>query len=260
MYRKDVTNEEIEIAMQPVLDELSRFLVPRVKLEEDKKNHSKEKPKEEINISEEEKEYLKSILEHPNLSVTARGEKLFGFSADKRTRIKKNLLDKKLILEFSVDLGSDFGGRVKLLRLTEQGYKLLGEKPPLSTNFSKRGSLEHIWWQEFIAQDYLARDYKAIIEKELNGKAADIGIIAENETVAVEVELSPKNAITNFKQDIDAGFTRTIIACKNYQVKKQIQNKVNSFIAENPIYKGKEKIILLTDFPFVKKLNNEIRG
>jgi len=263
VYRKDVTDSEIERAMNPVLQKLSRFLAPRVKPEsqEGQKRNPGENRKEKIAISKDEKEYLKSILEYPNLSVTARGEKLFGFSADKRTRIKRNLLDKKLIEEFSVDLGRDFGGRVKFLELADAGYKIIGKAhSPKASRFSKRGSLEHIWWQRHIARDYEKRGYKAIIEKELNGKSSDIGVIKDNEIVAVEIELSPKNAVTNLKQNIDAGFTRTMIACKNNKVKKIVDKKITSFMEDNPDYRDKAKIILLTDFPFIKKLYKEIRG
>ena len=218
-------------------------------------------PKKESKLSDEEREYLKSIIEYPNRSVTARGEKLFGFSADKRTRIKRNLLDKKLIDEFTVGLGRPFGGRVKLLRLTDKAYDILGKKPvKKDPGLLQRRSSEHIWWQEHIARDYSARGYQAIIEKQMNGKSADIGVVKNNEVVAVEVELSPKNAITNLKQNIDAGFTRTIIACKNKSTKKEIETKLTSFFKKNLTYQDKATVILLTDFPFVKKLFQEIRG
>ena len=275
LYKKDVTDEEIRIAMEPVYQEISKFLVQRIKpmkensvqerpKQKDKQKsnlrNAQEKQKNPVTISHEEREYLKSILEFPNLSVTARGEKLFGFSADKRTRIKKALLEKKLILEFSVDLGSGFGGRVKLLKLTDEGYKFLGLKPPEQPRFSKRGSLEHMWWQERIAQDYNERGYQAVVEKELNGKCADTGVSKGDEIVAVEIELTPKNAITNFKENCDAGFSRTIIACKNARVKKTTEGKIASFIESNPGYANKAKIILLSEYPFLKKLSSEIRG
>lgn len=262
-YRKDITDEEISREMQPVLKELEKFLVPRVKPENETtetENSEKEKNDENMNLTDEEKDYMKSIIEHPSLSVTARGEKLFGFSADKRTRLKNNLINKKLIVEFSVDLGPEFGGRVKMLRLTEKGYKAIDEKPLTQTEYSNRPSLEHICWQELIARDYTEKGYKAVIEKKLKGKSADIGVIKDNEIVAVEVELTPKNAITNLKQNIDAGFTRTIIACRNRKVKKETEKKLNAFLEENPQYKDRAEVILLTDFPFVKKIHKIIRG
>ena len=175
--------------------------------------------------------------------------------------MKNDLLKKGLIEEFSVDLGITCGGRVKLLRLTRRGYELIGKKPPLEpSGILKKASCEHIWWQEFIAKDYRARGYKAVIEKELNGKSADIGVMTDHETVAVEVELTPRNALTNFKENIDAGFTRTLIACKNYRVKKEVEKKLFSFFKEHPAYEGKAKVVLLTDFPFVKNVIDEIRG
>ena len=137
---------------------------------------------------------------------------------------------------------------------------MIGKNAPSHNSaLPKRGSLEHIWWQECIAKDYSARGYKAIIEKQLNEKSTDIGVMKDNEIVAVEVELSPKNAITNFKDNIDAGFTRTIIACKNNKVKKETKKKLTSFLGQNPNYEEKAKVILLTDFPFVKSLFKEMK-
>lgn len=267
VFKKDVTDEEISIAMKPFYREIQQFLVPRVKRAENtrknpprSKQHKKSAKKKQMTITQEEKEYTESIFDYPNLNLTARGE-LLGFSSDKRTRIKNNLIKNQMIIEFSVDLGRETGGRVKLLKLTDDGYRVLGEKPPQKIKgISKRGSLEHIWWQECIAQDYNKKGYKAIIEKELNGKCADIGVIKGGEIVAVEVELSPKNAVTNFKQNMEVGFSRTIIACKNYLVKKETEKKILRFIEKHPHYTGKAKIILLKDFPFVKNLRKEIRG
>ena len=147
-----------------------------------------------------------------------------------------------------------------MLRLTDEGYKLLGKTPQTKDSLAKYGSLEHQWWQEHIAKDYSERGYNAVIEKNLNGKSADIGVMTKDEMVAVEVELTPKNAITNFKQDLDAGFNRVIIACQNTRVKKEIERKLQSFLEQHYSYRGKAKVILLNEFPFVKKLMAEIRG
>lgn len=295
-YKKDLTDFEIEQAQQGLMEQLRKGFVKREPLRFEtaqKTKPKKRKPKNrgqrksasdnqgscvsanqhngnqttttqesnelQAELTSEEQEYMASILEHPNMGVTARREKIFGWSADKGTRLKNGLIDKGLIDEFSVDLGKAFGGRVKMLRLTERGYKALGITPPESLS-PRQGSFEHIWWQVQIANDYAQRGYTANIEKVLRSKSADIGVSNGKEWVAVEVELSPRTALSNFRQNIDAGFARTIIACKNAKVKKQVEATLDSFLERNPSYKGKGTVMLLADFPFVKQLHKEIRG
>jgi hypothetical protein len=212
-----------------------------------------------VSITDEERDYLNSIIEHSNCSVSNRGKSLFGFSSNKSNAIKKDLIQNRLIQEFSVSLGRAFGGTVKMLRLTLKGYLALGIKPP--KQYSKlQGSLEHIWWQENIAMDYRGKGYKAIIEQELNEKAVDVGVEKNNELVAVEIELTPNNAVYNFRADIDVGFSRVFIACKNNNVKRIIEKQLQIFLANNIAYMSKSKVVLLSEFPFVKKLHNEIKG
>jgi hypothetical protein len=280
--KKDVTDSEIEQAMKPVLADLSRHLVKREIVKEEEPEQPKQKKKkpgrrgsrksgqrrgnasgsqgdsEQKAISDDERGYMESIIDEPNLSVTARAKRL-GLSADKSTKLRNGLIAKALVHEFSVDLGMEFGGRVKMLRLTDDGYKALGETPPKPLPKSQ-GSLEHIWWQVHIANDYAERGYRANIERQINGKAADVGVSNGKEIVAVEVELSPKNVVYNLKADIDAGFSRVIVACKNQRIKNESERQIKSFIETNPSYEGKYKVVLLKEFPFVRKLFKEIRG
>ena len=257
-----ITDRDIEVRMRPVLEELSRYFKQRVRIE-----RKVEKPNagKQINITpkpnREQTEYLRSIIDYPNLSVTARGTNLFGFSSNKMTKLKKILLEMEFMVEFTVDLGKEYGGRGKLLRLTRLGYQTLKMKPPTEQRgIHARESLEHLWWKEQIHKDYQARGYEAEIEYRLNGKSADIGVRKGDETVAVEVELTPKNAVPNLRKNLEAGFTRTIIACKNSKVKKEVERKVRAYAEENGVPDSKYKIILLNEFPFVKKLHQEIRG
>ena len=268
MKKKDVTDQEIEESMRPVLEELSQYFKPRVRLgyqppkkKANPRNKKSQPVKEKVNLSSEQLSYLGNIHEKPNLSVTARGKTQFGYSADKNTRLKGSLIEAGLVEAFTVDLGRSFGGRVTLLRLTRQGYRAIGKTPPPEREgLHKRASLEHVFWQEFLVESYRAKGFKAFMEYAQNGKRADVGVIRGNETVAVEVELSPKNLLPNFKKNIDAGFDRTVIACKNSAVRKQAEKQLAVFIDRNPEYAGKAKLVLLNEFPFVKKLHREIRG
>lgn len=291
MARKNVTDSEIEVVMKPVHASLAKFLVKRQQVQDEEPEQTKKKPKKkagrqrsgnsanrggsisanpgggvsggqddsgQTTLSEEERDYLQNVYKFPNLCLTGRKEKL-ALSADKSTRVKNSLVGNGLVVEFSVDLGKNFGGRVKMLMLTKKGYGVMGVTG--ENEFSPRqGSFEHIWWQTYIAKDYAQRHFRANIERVLNGKSADVGVQRGNEIVAVEVELTPKNALHNFKADTDAGFARVILACKNQNVKSQVEKKINAFIKDNPKYEGKARIMLLNEFPFVKSLKKEIRG
>ena len=284
MKKKDVTDSEIEQLMRPVLQELSRHLVKREPIEEDEPQQAKKKkPKkksrmqggrksgtqggnvsgrqgdsEHIVISEEEKDCLVSVFENPIYNLSAHRNRL-AYSADKFSNVKTELLNSGLVDEFSVDLGKDFGGRVKMLSLTDKGYKALNKKQPKKPS-SRQGSLEHQFWANQIEIFYRQNGFKASLERTLNGKAADVGIQKNGEVFAVEIELSPKNCLYNFKTDIDAGFAKVIVACKNQNVKNQSEKMINAFMVENPEYEGKAKIMMLNEFSFTKSLGRKIRG
>ena len=257
----NVTEKDIEARMKPVLEELSKYFKPRVRMvrkaEPPKSEKGKKAPPKP---SREQLDYLRSIWVKPDLSVTARG-KAHGFSANKSTRLKKKLIEDGLVCEFSVDLGRDFGGHVKLLKLTNLGLKAIGKVPPKPLEgIAERQGHGHRWWSDKIFSDYKARGYRAIREYSLNGKAADIGVITEKEKVAIECEISPKNITANFRKNMEAGFDRSIIACKNKAVLKQAEIGLSAFVAERPEYQNKFRLVLLNEFPFIKKLRKEIRG
>ena len=270
LRKKDVSDREAQESARGFLALMKPYLEkrktqpkepPRESSREQKPEPQSNKKDKKYKLTIEETEYLQSILDHPNLSVTARGTKLFGYSSNKMTNLKKILMDMGLLHAFTVDLGREFGGRVMLIRLTDKGYEALQKKPPEGQKgIHERESLEHLWWKEQIKKDYEKRGYRAEIEKELNGKQADIGVSKGDEIVAVEVELTPKNAVSNLKRNLEAGFTRTLIACKNYRVKKEVEQKAKAFAEENNIPESKYRILLLSEFPFIKQLYREIRG
>ena len=42
--------------------------------------------------------------------------------------------------------------------------------------------------------------------------------------------------------------------------RKEAERKIAAFIEHHPQYSGKAKILLLTEFPFLRELEKEIRG
>lgn len=256
-FKKNVTDAEIEAMMKPHLDALMKKVVThsdnsRAKDEAqeipnpevDKRHESKS-----IQITSEEKEYLESIFEKPNFSITQRAREL-GLSSYINDKMKKTLLKKNLISEFSLNLGHATRGVVKLLELTSAGYKAIGKEIP---DLNKRNcSSEHWFWQVNIKNYYSSLGIRAEIEFLMNGKHADVGIFQDGKTIAIEVELTPRNSIVNAKQNVKAGFDEIILALKNAQVKKAIEAHIQKHLSEDEL--KKVKVMLLSEFPFVKDI------
>lgn len=198
IHKKDVTDAEIEMAMKPVFEELSRFLVPRVKRESQPQTRPAEKrPGNDSKaidaneaIAQQELDLLKSIYASPNLSITARSARL-GLSANTMNGLKAAVIRRKFAEQFSINLGKEFGGNVVLLALTDAGYKAIGKSQGIKKPVANVGH-EHWYWQNAICEHYLRKGIDAEIEKSKGGKRADIGIVWKEKEIAIEVELSPK--------------------------------------------------------------------
>jgi hypothetical protein len=181
--------------------------------------------------------------------VTARASRL-GLSAYKMNALKKSLIKKGHVVQFSINIGKLFGGKVTLLALTGKGYKAIGKRPVLKPD---NISWEHWWWQRAICDYFNRHGAKADIEKSKNGKRADIGLIMSGSEIAVEVELSPKNAISNITADLEAGFGKVICCCKNSMVAKEVRRQVKAYSAYESI-KDRVEVKVLTELQLVKEL------
>jgi len=162
LHKKDVTDEEINKAMEPVFKEIERFLVPRIRPHTKTEGKSINKVNNKIKqakknkfdfkaITEQEMELLTNIFEEPNKGITARAARL-GLSSYKMNQTKAALIKKCLAEQFTINLGKDFGGAVSLLELTENGYKAIKktQKAKKPDNVSR----EHWWWQIAIYEHY----------------------------------------------------------------------------------------------------------
>ena len=268
MFRKDVTDAEVESFMKPHLDELMRRVVfanpdldlneddpssskssTRNKSKPDKKEQRETKNNEKLKLSVKEKEYLFSVDENSQLTTVQRAE-TNGLSAYMSNRIKSKLVDLGLVEEFSVNLGK--GGNPKFLVLTKEGYRFLGKESPKSKR-EVGCSHEHYWWQEGIAINYEKKGYVAEIEKNLNGKKVDVVLGKNGQLIGIEIELTPKNAVNNVKKDLETNaLKKVIVACKNSNVKQAVEKKFEQALGDQQW--ELIKIILLTDFSFVKDI------
>lgn len=257
-FKKDVSDEEIAFLMKPHIEKLKGFTIRYRRLkgaeqEENnkttKKTEEKKQQNKEEGLSQEDREYSESIVEKPNLSITQRRDFL-GLSTYRNDQRKKALIEKGLVEEFSLNLGFQTRGNVKLLELTEKGYQALGKKAPGKRKFPC--SAEHWWWQRNIHAFYRKQGFEAEIEKEMNGIRADVAFQKGEGWIAVEVGLSPKNEPVNARQDLEAGFSQVLLALKDSKVKVAVEKRVSEFLPEEML--KRVKLILLSDFSFVREM------
>jgi len=249
MFKKDVSNIEIERMMAHHIVQLMKDVKPRVSIK-DKEPETTNEPIGETaksqTISLEEKDFLDSIDDKPDLSTTGRLAYL-GLSTTKMNNMKNGLIKRGLITEFSINLGKKHGGIVKLLSLTETAYGYIKKEPKMKKpdNITE----EHWFWQTHVYESYISQGIVAEIEKSLNGIRADIGIVWNDKLVALEIELTPK--ISNITEDLQGGFDKVVIYCKNNAVMKAIKTQFVSYKNYEDI-KDRVEIRLLTEIEILK--------
>ena len=247
-----VTDEEAYSTWYLYKAKFESSLVDRIRIvyNEDKPASPK---KDESAVAKDEKRLLVSIDNEPNLPVTRRAS-ILGESSYMMNKLKESLKQKGLAEQFSVNLGKQFGGTITLLALTEKGYEAIGKKPKIKKS-RKNESHEHIWWKMNIDESYRKKSIPSEIEKSLNGKHADVGIVWKGENIAIEVELTPKNAIQNIKKDIEAGFDQVVSCAKNKTILNAIEKQFKA-LEDYESLKGQVKFRLLSDFDFVKEIGS----
>lgn len=263
---KSVTDEQARQHTEARIGELMACVVPRErrKPEQEKASAaSKARPKSKPDeprpephpVTDALKLYLRAILDHPNDTVTQRQRRL-GWSSYKANKTKQNAVEQGHAVELSINLGRKTRGRILLLLLTSKGYDLLDLPAPDTPGY--RMSPEHWWWQQAIAVFHAdTHGTKAEIEFQLNGKRMDVGIIRGERIDAVEVEMTPDNAIRNAKADLEAGASHVTIACRD----KQVEKTVGEYLAQSVGASALSRITLTTlaDLPVAAALFGKTR-
>ncbi|MZH03557.1 MAG: hypothetical protein F3745_09245, partial [Nitrospinae bacterium] len=163
-YRKDVSDAELETLQEGAMETLMCNVIPRRNTHPTpaKEEESESSAQEGINkVCVENKEYLESIFQFPFLTITGRADHQ-GLSPYMNDKIKKDLLNKGLIEEFSANLGHTTKGNVKFIVLTKSGYRVIGKSAPKEKELTC--SLEHWFYQQAGHAFYLAKGYRSIIE------------------------------------------------------------------------------------------------
>jgi hypothetical protein len=265
---KDVSDAEISSMMVPHLERLMRAVVPRfrsekraeqgsalltVRMANGARSSSGERSQDAI-LSAPEREYLESIPEAPNLTITGRRDYL-GLSTYQSNHLKRLLLEKGLIEQFSLNLGRQTGGIIKLLELTAAGYRILGQKQ--ENRRPQNCSAEHWFWQRAIATSFQSLGYPVEVEMALDGIRADVGFLKDGKRIAIEVGITTKNEVANVQRDLAAGFDEVVVACRNLMVRRAIEDRLKDLLSAE---QWKQVSLLeLCDFWFVKDLFRPLR-
>ena len=256
MYQKNVSDIEIKQYMASRLSDLSNNVKPRIPLEpaetpknkpEAKKGGSPDKSPQGNELSDQVKELMENIYQEPLLSVTKRSARI-GLSAYKMNQLKKEIMDKGFARQFSVNLGKKHGGTVTMMQLSDAGYKIIGKRPE---KVPENVSDEHWFWQKAINRNYESMKSEAVIEKSLNGKRADVGIVWNGCEVAIEVELTPKNALSNIVRDLEAGFHKVCSCCKNPALMRRVREQLRAYKGYEEI-KDRVELNLLSEMELLK--------
>lgn len=275
-YRdQHLSDDALKGLMRPRLEELHAKTVPLEterpeRTRERKEQRSSAKPKsdeplkaktedtskrdKDAALSEEMRDFLQSVLDHPDLTTTQRRDHL-GLSTYKNDRIKKAVLEQGLAEEIAINLGHATRGNVKFLELTARGYEALGKESPASR--PGNCSPEHWWYQRAIARWYDAQGITAKIEHCLNGKRADVAVMRRGKVTAIEVAITPKNEVVNVRKDLEAGFDAVLVACKNAKVKAAVEERL--WPALDDAQRRKVKVTMLSRGQFLTGLGRTDR-
>jgi hypothetical protein len=216
---KNVTDEELLERMQPFLSKLSGKVIP-VYAYPQRDRQRVQLPK----ISEESEKLLFNVNEHPFTGLSTR-YKMLGLSGRKAEAAKRNLIQKELIKEVEIALGSY--RPVKFLCITKLGLDYLkhSKQDTKLWDYVGRVGFEHRLYQILIAYSMRRIGYQAFIEKEVNGIRFDVLALSNGRRVGIEVELKPTvnlSKILKSMKEID----ELIIVCKDRSTLEKVRETI----------------------------------
>jgi len=142
---------------------------------------------------------------------------LTNYMANKVTR---GLLKKQLIEEVEIKIGRR-GRAAKYYKLTKQSEQAIG---PQNLGPGK-GGFEHVFHQQRLQRRFARLGYEAKIEDYRNGKSADIGLVKNGRTLAIEIAMSPQGEIVNIVKDLRAGWDEVWVVCRDSKVLQQVERE-----------------------------------
>jgi hypothetical protein len=151
--------------------------------------------------------FLADVAARPLSTTVARYQRLH-FSRRRGNAIRTDLLAGGLIEAVAIATRS---GQVVLYQLTGAGHTACS-RLDIDPGPVPRASLEHAYWVEQLAEDFIARGYRVTREHAVPEDGV-IDLLAENDTerVAIEVETGKSDIAENVRKLAGASFDRIVL-------------------------------------------------
>jgi len=169
-----------------------------------------------IQLTTQERGFLMDVWQHPASSVTERYRRL-SFSCRRGDIVQSSLVSRSFLSFHSVSLRH---GRIKSLRLTTQGRKVLG----ISDGESNRhGGGEHKYWIGRIGSELKESGYTVAEEVRIGGgKAIDLVATRDGKRIAFEIETGKSNAVANVQKCLAAGTDRVVVVATSRRTRDRL--------------------------------------
>ncbi|MFQ5801387.1 MAG: type IV secretion system DNA-binding domain-containing protein [Candidatus Methylomirabilales bacterium] len=180
-------------------------------------------------LSNEEKQVLAFVVDHPGIRVTQLYDAL-GLSGYMGDKLKEGALAKGLL--HAVKVARPKGGRpVKLLFVSPEGYQRLGLPVP----HGKGGPL-HRHLQQVVKQVAERKGYRAVIEESIPGTSAtvDVGLEKAGRRIAVEITVTTgaEHTLANFAKCFAAGYHHVVAVFFRDTVLRETEAKLRDSVPE----------------------------
>jgi len=170
-----------------------------------------------IRLTTQERDLLMDVWKHSTSSITSRYRRL-SFSSCFGNKLQNSLLNSSFISFSLITLPR---GKIKILKLTEKGEKVLGIKLGKS---DRHGGPEHRYWVRTIGEYLKSQGFDVTEEASIGeGKTIDVLAIKDGQRIAFEIETGKSDAATNVKKCLDAGVDRIVVVTTSGQAYTRIR-------------------------------------
>ncbi len=174
---------------------------------DDTENKVEAQTVESDKLDDNELTLLWDVKNRPFVPATERSNML-NFTNYMGQKLYNSLIEKGLVEE--LEIKTNYRGRPqKFYKLTDKGIFIVGKQ----NLGSGKGGFEHRLHQRRLTEVFEAQGYKVIVEECKNGKNVDLGLSKDEKNIAVEIIISPQNAIENIEKDIAAGWKTVWLLC-----------------------------------------------
>jgi hypothetical protein len=242
---KSVSDEEVAKRMQPILSRLEK----NVKAQSNPKIKKAVQASKLPQLSENAKTLLININSHPFMTISSRS-KVLGLSGSRMESAKAELVEKSLVNEVSIVLGSH--GPAMFLILTELGLSYLRNADQDVGLWEKVGTLgfERRLYQVLIAYSLKSVGWQAFIEREVgSGRRVDVLAIREDKKIGIEIELGKVGTRKELKCPKQLDEVAILVA--NRETGLRLRSEAEK--------SGKEKVWVCQASKFLSKLRGEIK-